>query len=627
MGLIPDVSSIVSGLFDSGSTGPDKKSKDLTTLGSADTQGTYFRKNIEGFGGTADGDGELTAAELDNMVSMGSKNNGPISPSQWPVLKFYGKMVQREDTTDSAWYYVNRFGIIRKTAHMGTSAEFEPGCNKVGDKLSKPDFDLLIENGGENFTDDDIGSPINIMPVDAQCGMDGQFVKEDSTSTPHGMIDPHTGTYRAFDDGTEGGTGCAARIIADTVGGFAADEFTHTGDNIPSTYSCTTSFPSRIGDMTAVDWDAAVNSEKGKAREYTDAIGSHKIALDAYTEFLDGSDSDGNPRRTNMAAPNIVPHLSQYYGKHVTVFGGSAGALTSNPNSDRYYVTNFGIPRKWAPPPGGGAWNSSGSAWQQKPDSCTAVGGNDAMDIVVHISQAHLDTLKTTATDAFGSHGGTVVRDMEIHEPCGISGKFVQVPGTDERAWVDIFGRKHAIGGSSHGTCTGDITYTDLTAEEYAAITTGNDYTEGTNACGASGLSSEEFTKYINLQSDLIAKGVAVMELVNELTVSNIPQVMENVAEERMELEASVDELVHQQTQISTNQKNAINAMGRFETGSEQTTYALRMYVVWLIVALLVMAITIHTMVSGENTIFVYGVLGFCALIMMYYMYIRATRG
>lgn len=300
------------------------------------------------------------------------------------------------------------------------------------------------------------------------------------------------------------------------------------------------------------------------------------------------------------------------------MFSGSDGALTLNPNSDRYYITNFGIPRKWAGPPGGGAWNADESAWQQRPGTCK---GGD-MNIVVHISQAHLNEFKSAATEKFGSQYNE--RPMRINEPCGVSGKFVQVTETGNKAWVDILGNKHLIDSTvTDPTCTVSNPIT-ITQDSFDAIP-GDDVVVG--ACGATGLGATEFTDFIRLQSELIAAGVVVMESVNKLVEQNIPEVQNRIAEERGNLEESVNELVSQQRQISTNQTNAVNAMGRFETGEEQTTYTLRMYVVWLIVALLVMAITIHTMVSGENTIFVYGVLGVCALIMVYYSFVRATRG
>ena len=85
MGLIPDVSSIVSSMFESKSD--EAKPQNLSTLGTAGSQGAYFRKSIEGF--DTDGNGDVSADEIMAMAGVGSENHGPISPRQWPVLKFY----------------------------------------------------------------------------------------------------------------------------------------------------------------------------------------------------------------------------------------------------------------------------------------------------------------------------------------------------------------------------------------------------------------------------------------------------------------------------------------------------------------------------------------------------------
>jgi hypothetical protein len=613
MGLIPDVSSIVSSMFESKSD--EAKPQNLSTLGSAGTQGAYFRKSIEGF--DTNGDGDVPVSEIMAMAGMGNANHGPVSPRQWPVLKFYGKMVQHESAGD-VWYYVNRFGIIRKTNHTDPDST-TTGCDSVSEKLTAAHFDLLLENGGQNFKGGNVNEPITVMPFTAQCGMDGKFVKDQGKLT--GLIDPYDGNYRKFAAGNEGGPGCVSRAD-DTTTLDATDLASfNPGTEIDDSFECP--FPTHIGERNTTEWDKVISDEQAKASEYTVAIDAHATALNAYDDFMNG-DSDGGKRKDKIVAPDIVPELSQYYGKHVTVFGGSAGSLKPNPNGKRYYVTNFGIPREWAPPAGGGRWNSIGSAWQTRPPTCKGTVGQEDMNIVVHISEANLNKLKDAATSIVGYPGH---RSMNVNEPCGVSGRFVRVGTSGPTAWVDILGNKHVIDENSPAdTCKStSIQYLGITQDEYNAIP-GN-ITPTTEACGVSGLSASEFTRYIELQSDLIAKGVAVMNLVSELMNDNLPAVQSHIREEQEDLEDSVEDLVREQTQVSTNQRNAINATGRFETGEEQTTYALRMYVVWLIVALLVMAITIHTMVSGENTVFVYGVIGFCALLIVYYMYVRATRG
>ena len=88
MGLIPDISSIMSSLFTPSSTESNAQSNDISTLGSANTQGAYFRKNIEGFGKyDTDGIPGMSSNEINAMAAVGNANSGPISPTQWPVLK------------------------------------------------------------------------------------------------------------------------------------------------------------------------------------------------------------------------------------------------------------------------------------------------------------------------------------------------------------------------------------------------------------------------------------------------------------------------------------------------------------------------------------------------------------
>lgn len=628
MGLIPDVSSIVSGLFDSEPTGSDEKSKDITTLGSANTQGAYFKKNIEGFDNSFDinGDQTITADEVANIYRTGTNDKYPISPRQWPVLKYYGKMVKREQDDSNTWYYVNRFGIIRQTAHTPTHT-FDPttGCSSDASipPLTEDHYKLLLENGDQNFYSDS-GAASNIMPINAHCGMDGKFVEDSSSFL--GMVNPINGKYMTWENGAAPNASCLLRsdgsIITPTptTADLESSGIFHHGGEISNTYDCP--FPSHVRQMTADEWDRKVVSEKENSAAYDDAYMTYKNAKDAYDIFMNDPTNDTNDaaedvRKDKITAPEILPELSQYYGKHVTVFGGTDGALVMNPHSDRYYITDYGIPRKWAAKSKYGRWNSAGSAWQLRPERCKG----DEMNVVVHISQNHLTKFKNAA---IGKFGAAALRNMIEHEPCGVSGKVIENKVTNEKAWVDISGNKHLIDETSPDSCKSPTpTPIPVSQDSFNAIP-GNG--PMVNTCGVSGLSAQEFTEYNEKRQAVIDAAKDVAKLVNELTTTELTIIQDATEDEREFIENSVVDLVREKTTLSTNQANATNAIGRFETGKEQTTYAFRIYVVWLIVALLVMAIAIHTMVSGENTIFVYGVLLLSVLIILFYMYVRSRR-
>jgi hypothetical protein len=484
------------------------------------------------------------------------------------------------------------------------------GCDETttqyttGSSITDDEFDLLLTNGMGNFKD---GDPINVMPASAQCGIDGKFIEE--VDGENGWIEPTTGLYRKF----EGGIGAADSTCSDLIGTTAVSDVTpsdYVGDGTGEVYSLSTpcTFPTHIGDRNIAQWKAVVEKEISSSAKYTSLMAEYKAIRKQYAEFLKTHGGD-------IEVPAIVPHLSQYYGKHVAVYDEDS---TDNDNSDRYYISPFGFPRKWEGEDGG-KWNGYGSAWINRPGSCK--GGT--MDVVNHISQDHLTELDRVADKVVGRNKTS----MGMNEPCNVSGKFITATPSGNTAWVDILGFRHDFDGDAGSTCTGSKVETmQVTDTEFNAIQSSNDPYDAGYECGVSGMTGAVFTDFVTLQSNLIAKGAEALATIKDLTDMS-GQVRDQTTEQQLELEQEVGDLASQQGQIAENQSNLINAKGRFETGEEQTTYTFRMYVVWLIVALLVMAVAIHAMVSGENTIFVYGVLGLCAFIVIYYAIVRGMRG
>ena len=611
MGLIPDISKIVSGFFDDGGGATNTH----TTMGSsADSQGSFFRKRIiEGLDGAADipgdtdGDGIVSIQELQALHGASATKFGPISPKLWPVLKYYGKVVNYEGTErPKGLYYVNEFGIIRKTAGGGT------GCADAmdyttGSSITDDEFDNLLLNGGQNFNTN--GEAINAMSATTQCGIDGKFI-ESEDGGENGWIEPTTGLYRKFEGGIAAADESCGALKGTTsaVSGVSPSDYVGTGKG--ETYSSSTpcTFPTHVGERNITQWTRVVEDEIRSSAQYTGLMAGYKAARDEYMEFMDKNGDQ-------IKVPKIIPHLSQYYGKHVAVYDENSDG---NDASERYYISPFGFPRKWVGV-NGGKWNGIGSAWLTRPESCK--GGT--MDVVNHISAAHLAELKSKAgSTEMGGESGNMT-PMNMNEPCNVSGKFI-TSASGSNAWVDVLGFKHTFNGTEGDTCT-DMETMQVTNTEFSAITDGTGYEEGTQ-CGVSGMDADIFTLFIAHQSDLIAKGAEALDATKELQTSG-GEVRTQVATQQTALEEEVGSLASQQGQVANNQANLINAKGRFDTGGEQTTYTFRMYVVWLIVALLVMAVAIHAMVSGENTIFVYGVLGLCAFIMVYYTVVRGMRG
>lgn len=617
MSFIPSISNMVSGFFDGGD---GATSTHNTSVGSsADSQGTFFRKRIiEGLDGDLaggeDGDGIVSIQELQALHGESATKFGLISPKLWPVLKYYGKVVNYQgDTRTKGLYYVNEFGIIRKTAGSDGKGCVEATMDyTTGSAITDDEFTLLLLNGGQNFNS--AGEAINVMSASAQCGIDGKFIEEDGEN---GWIEPTTGLYRKF----EGGIAAADKSCGALKGTTSAEsgvtpsdyETAGKGETYSSSTPCT--FPTHIGERNIAQWNAVVAAEITSSEQYTGLMTGYKAARKAYNDFMDAHGGD-------IKVPEIIPHLSQYYGKHVAVYDEDSD---NNDTSKRYYISPFGFPREWVGAGGanGGQWNGSGSAWISRPESCK--GGT--MDVVNHISAAHLEELIGKASSIeVGGVGGNMA-SMNVNEPCNVSGKFITSTPSGYKAWVDVLGFKHEfVAGTEGGTCTdGSVETMSVTDNEFSAIPAGDDYGEGTQ-CGVSGMGADLFTQFITRQSNLIAKGAEALATIKELQEGD-EEVREQTTTQQMALEAEVGELASHQGQVANNQSNLINAKGRFETGGEQTTYTFRMYVVWMIVALLVMAVAIHAMVSGENSIFVYGVLGLCAFIMVYYTIVRGMRG
>ena len=620
MGLIPDISKIVSGFLDGGDGGDGDggdgggaTSTHATMGSSADSQGSFFRKRIiegldGGLAGDEDGDGIVSIQELQALHGESATKFGPISPKLWPVLKYYGKVVNYQGTgRPTGYYYVNEFGIIRKTA--GTDG---PGCAEAmeytsGSAITDEEFDNLLLNGGQNFNAN--GEAINAMSATTQCGIDGKFI-ESEDGGENGWIEPTTGLYRKFEGGIAAADESCGALKGTTSAVSGVSPADYVGVGRGETYSSSTpcTFPTHVGERNITQWNKVVASEISSSARYTGLMAGYKVARAAYTKFMDENGDD-------IVVPKIIPHLSQYYGKHVAVYDETSD---TNDTSERYYISPFGFPRKWVGV-NGGKWNGIGSAWLTRPESCK--GGT--MDVVNHISAAHLAELKSKAgSTEMGGESGNMT-PMNMNEPCNVSGKFI-TSASGSNAWVDVLGFKHVFEGTAGDTCANGETM-QVTNTEFAAIADGTGYEEGAQ-CGVSGMSTTLFTLFIAHQSELIAKGAEALDATKELQEGG-GEVRTQVATQQTALEEEVGSLASQQGQVANNQANLVNAKGRFDTGGEQTTYTFRMYVVWLIVALLVMAVAIHAMVSGENTIFVYGVLGLCAFIMVYYTVVRGMRG
>jgi len=605
------VSSIVGGKNGSGKHRNVRKNKGFGS--SSITQGQFFNNNraacdtignVEGFdGGVGDS-------------SVASK----ISPSMYSVLSHYGNFVKLSDDTiesgsenekyKNKTFYVNRFGILRQLDGTQDTLDSETCGGRTTSNIKKGDFEMLKKNGRKNLDDG------NIMSPDALCGYDGMFLKQTNTDVETlGWVNPITGKYKQFDF-TDASASKKCKIPANDGAGMkmiagskfdetvAAIGFDATDTKLTTTDLC--KLPNHVGKKSIADWDSFIDSEKKNSSQVVQLLNEFNTAKASYDAFMD-------EHKGNIPVPSFDPELAQYYGKSVYIDETPTSGNTYDidiSNYKRYFITKFGIIREWLPAESGGKWWAG--VWL-KADKTTCKYNN--MNHVVRMPQQEFDRIKIN-----------IGQPMNSYEPCNVSGRVVRKGNTDIYAWVDVMNLKHELSGGVAESCAGGMgTAIQLSDQAYDAIQSGDGYGPS-DGCTVTGLNPSLFTEFISLNSELIRLGNEVLvmtEQMNESTIENQEELNELIAD----TQDGVGQLAEEQRTVDMNQSNLIHAQGDIFYADKQMAYNFRLYLVWIIIAVLVSTIAVHSFISGQNTMVAYGLLIFLILLFMYYVLVRLIRG
>jgi hypothetical protein len=553
-----------------------KKNKRLVTQ--SIQQGTAFMKKLRD--------------ELPTIGVSGGKNiegyeggaANPISLDQVSTLKHYGSFIRYNDGGGNTKYYVNRYGIMRP---VESGTQLHESCSGLPEEsIEKADFDMLVLNN-------QLGIETPAMTEGDACGNDGKYTVLGDTGRV-GWYDAHTGVLGKLP--TTIPTSCGTTGEPDGVntmsdgpgeiGGLA----THT--------EC--SFPVRVGTMAASEWDAAVSSTASSSGRFETIRRQYDRAKRKYDRFLES--------KSLFSATVFDETVSHYYGKNVYVVPDSdldsatsgTSILPSAATADTYYVTRYGFARKWSST----AWASSDLDTCRRPIS-------DGTDLsrAVAIRQTQFDKLPTG-------------EPMEPNERCGLAGTLV-TNGTDV-AWIDIKNIRHNILGGRGARSCREFDKITITDEQFNAMPEGDEYS-WRDGCTVSGMSSTDFNKFRRLWDNVYRAGEALKgesARINE----NTNTLNESKITGDAEISVAMNELLANHNKLLTHQTRQVEATGGTVSATERLTYTFRMYIVMILVTVLITTITIHTAVSGTNTVFAYGTLAAVVVAVLFVGIMKAIR-
>lgn len=258
--------------------------------------------------------------------------------------------------------------------------------------------------------------------------------------------------------------------------------------------------------------------------------------------------------------------VKKYYGKVISEDGGNYS-----------YVNDFGYTHRY-----------SNDAWAKNDASCPS----DPVDISAE-ENAKLSLL--------GPGMGT-------GQACGMAGKNVKNKSTGEVAWVDIKGFKHIYSSSvwdkKDGTCDTDTT--TLESSSYDAIPSGSPMVS-TTPCKQLDIDPGTWQKLSQLNDKLVSLAGQMSTELGGLKVAD-----DNLKQNLTDQQASLNDYV---TTLQADKKNMghFNSVFATVSGEEEssglllTSKKLR-YLVWFLLAIMIVSITLHsvstgTMTRGGNTI------------------------
>jgi hypothetical protein len=311
--------------------------------------------------------------------------------------------------------------------------------------------------------------------------------------------------------------------------------------------------------------------------------------ISSVVETLQGNDSTG---ASNRAATSKVSDIETEFNKTLSEYSATHRALTqemlekaqsqkdvkkyygkviSEDGGNYSYVNDFGYTHRY-----------SNDAWSKNNSSCPT----DPVDISAEES-AKLSLLGP---------------GMGVGQACGMAGKNVKNKLTEEVAWVDIKGYKHIysspVWDKKDSTCNTDTT--TLEGTSYDAIPTGSPMVS-TTTCKQLDIDPGAWQKLSNLNDKLVSLAGKMSTELSGLKVAD-----DNLKQNLTDQQASLNNYV---TTLQSDKKNMghFNSVFTTASGEEENSGLLLTsnrlhYLVWFLLAIMIVSITLHSASTGNMT-------------------------
>ena len=311
--------------------------------------------------------------------------------------------------------------------------------------------------------------------------------------------------------------------------------------------------------------------------------------ISSVVETLQGNDSTGAANRAATSKVSDIETdfnktLSEYSAAHRSLTQGILGKAQSQKDVKKYYgkvisedggnysyVNDFGYTHRY-----------SNDAWSKNDSSCPS----DPIDISAEES-AKLSLLGP---------------GMGPGQACGMAGKNVKNKTTGEVAWVDIKGYKHIYSSSvwdkKDSTC--DIGTTILEGSSYDAIPSGSPMVS-TTPCKQLDVDPVTWQNLSKLNDKLVFLAGQMSTELAGLKVAD-----DNLKQNLTDQQVSLDNYV---TTLQSDKKNMghFNSVFATASGEEENSGLLLTsnrlhYLVWFLLAIMVISITLHSASTGSMT-------------------------
>lgn len=276
---------------------------------------------------------------------------------------------------------------------------------------------------------------------------------------------------------------------------------------------------------------------------------------------------------------NTNKEQSQYFNKVITT------------GDNKYtYVNNFGYTHKYS----NDSWNNNDSSCPQNP---------------LTINQDEENNLSKSGPN------------MGVGQACQVAGQNVINIETQEKAWIDVKGYKHIYSenDSNQKNITCDIPYKKLSNIQYNNIPTGSPMTP-TTVCNSLDINPNVWSQLNYLNNQLLILSEKLNTEINELSITD-SNLKNKIQQQKIILENNKNQLQNDQQQLQQIGMQLVTSEGEYQTTKLNEQSLQYHYIVFLIVAITVITITIHTIISGKSTQAGSTIVLLVCLLLVYYIF------